>query len=256
MVSQLKVYSVIATSPENEQRLIHAIHDDVTLRKVKHCVLQGWPSHKSNVPPDMKKYWDIKDEMYVHRNVLFFRKRLIIPSSLRQEFLKLTHRSHQGVVSCKKLAQECIYWPGITSDIENLVLNCQICQLYARSNEKEPLTPHKIPDLPWMKIGIDFKSLGNLDFLVIVDYFSKFVIVNKLQSKTADSVLSSLKNVFAIHGLPLEIFSDNGPPFNSTAFADFASKYDIKLTTSSPHYPQSNGMVERAIQTVKGLLTT
>lgn len=253
--TQLFIHAVIATSTENEKRLISAINEDSTLSKVKYYVLQGWPDHKSNVSTEAKKFWNIRSEIYVHKDVLFYKKRLLIPLKLQHEFLELMHKSHQGVVSSKKLAQECIYWPGICNDIENLVLSCQTCQKYARRNQREPLQPHKIPDLPWEKIGIDFMYLDGLNFLIIVDYFSKFVIVNKLHSKTADSVISALKNIFSMHGLPLEIFSDNGPPFNSADFSNLATKYEIKLTTSSPHYPRSNGMVERTVQTVKGLLT-
>ena len=48
--------------------------------------------------------------------------------------------------------------------------------------------------------------------------------------------------------------SDNGPPFNSYEFQQFASNYDMEHVTSSPHYPQSNGKVENAIKTAKSLL--
>ncbi|KAK9730649.1 Integrase zinc binding domain [Popillia japonica] len=197
---------------------------------------------------------------------------MIIPSSLRREFLDLVHRSHQGVVACNKLANEIMYWPGMSKDLEKLILSCLTCQKYSKGNAREPLISHPIPDLPWQKIGIDFKSFNKEDFLVIVDYFdfksfnkedflvivdyfSKFLIVNKLTSKTAKSVIASLKNVFVTHGIPQEIFSDNGPPFDSTEYKEFARQYDIDLRTSSPGYPRSNGMVERHIQTMKGLFT-
>ena len=49
--------------------------------------------------------------------------------------------------------------------------------------------------------------------------------------------------------------SDNGPQFVSQAMKEFATSYGFSLVTSSPHYPQSNGLAERTIQTVKGLLS-
>lgn len=252
--TNLRVFSILATTEENEARLIRAVEEDAALQRVKYYAINGWPHHKSNVGSDVKQYWSIRHDIFVHKNVLFYKKRLLIPESLRAEFLELIHQTHQGVVSCKKRAQESIYYPGIMSDIEKTVLSCATCQMYGRTNQKEPLTPHKPPELPWEKIGIDFMMLGQFDFLVIVDYYSKFAVVNKLSSKTAASVISSLKNVFAMYGIPLEIFSDNGPPFNSREIHDFAKRYHITLKTSSPHYPRSNGMVERTIQTVKGLL--
>lgn len=253
--NQLKVYSVLATTPENERRLVEAIANDNVLRDVKQYVLDGWPNHKKDVATDVRKFWEIKDEIYLHSDVLFFRKRLIIPFSLRKEILNLLHKSHQGVHSTIKLARDCVYWPGITSDVTKMVLNCYVCQSYSRGNSKEPLQPHEVPNLPWEKIGIDFMALGSIDFLIVIDYFSKFLIVNKMSSKTASSVCSTLRNIFTTHGIPMEIVSDNGPPFTSEEVINFAKKYDIQLTTSSPYYPRSNGMVERAVQTVKGLMT-
>ena len=253
--SDLKIYSIIAVRPETEKKIIDAINNDPVLQKIKHYVMNGWPEHKSNVSPELKKYWSIKNDIYLHMNVLFYGKRLVLPEILRGEFLELIHRYHQGVVSCKKLAEKCIYYPGWSSDVEKMVLSCPTCQLYSRSNQRQPLTPHEVPELPWQKIGIDFKAMGAQDFLVVVDYYSKFAIVNKLQNKTGSHVISVLKNIFVNHGIPQEIFSDNGPPFNSGEFYNFAKTYEIKLTTSSPYYPRSNGMVERTIQTVKGLLT-
>lgn len=253
--NNLKVFSILATSKENEARLKQAIDEDETLQTIKFYVLNDWPKHKSAVRSDIKKFWHVKDDIYLHKDILFYKKRIIVPESLKAELLNIIHQSHQGVVSCKKQAQETIYYPGLSTDVENMVLNCPTCQKYSKSNPREPLMPHEIPQFPWQKIGIDFKSLGPMNFLVIVDYYSKFCIVNKLSTKTADSVISTLKNIFAINGIPLEIFSDNGPPFDSNDFHNFAKLYDIQLTTSSPYYPRSNGMVERMIQTVKALLT-
>lgn len=252
--NNLRVFSIISTSKENEKRLIQAIAEDETLQKVKYYTLHGWPQHKSSVSPtSVKKYWHIRDEIFVHKDILFFQKRIIIPEALKEEFLNIIHQSHQGVVSCKKRAQEAIYYPGITADIEKLVLGCSVCQMYSKSNQREPLSSHELPELPWQKIGIDFMHVETSDFIVMVDYFSKFAVVNKLNSKTASSVITSLKNIFSLYGLPIEIFSDNGPPFNSKEFYDFSRRYNISLTTSSPLYPKSNGMVERTIQTIKGL---
>lgn len=251
--NDLKVYSVISTSKENQLRLQKEIDYDLVLQKIKYYVLNGWPTHKSSVPENVKPFWPVRHSIYLHENVLFYQKRLIIPESLKPEFLNIIHQSHQGVVSCKKKAQEAIYYPGLMRDIETLVLGCIICQKYSKTNVREPLCSHEVPELPWQKVAIDFMTVASQDFLVLVDYFSKFVVVNKLTNKTAQSVVTTLKNIFAINGLPMEIFSDNGPPFDSREYITFARSYDIKLTTSSPRYPRSNGMVERSIQTIKNL---
>ena len=73
-----------------------------------------------------------------------------------------------------------------------------------------------------------------------------------MPDKTAQSVIMQCKSVFARHGIPLEIISDN-MPFRSKEFAKFLSAWVIKSTTSSPEYSQSNGQAGRTIQTVKTL---
>ena len=68
------------------------------------------------------------------------------------------------------------------------------------------------------------------------------------------SLKDHLIELFANEGFQKEIISDNGSPFNSQEFADYLSSHGVRHTTSSPHYPQSNGFIECQIQTVKNLL--
>jgi hypothetical protein len=193
--------------------------------------------------------------LYVDEDdLLFYGTRLLIPKTLRFEILNVLHNAHQGAAVCKLKAQDTVFWPGISTDIENFVSNCVTCRMTSRANSKMPLYPHEVPDGPWMKLGVDFFSYQHHDYILVVDYFSKFISVQALASKTASSVVGILKNLFCVQGLPQVIFSDNGPPFNSLLFKQFAQKYNITLETSSPYHSQSNGMVERSIQTIKNML--
>ena len=63
-----------------------------------------------------------------------------------------------------------------------------------------------------------------------------------------------MKSVFSRHGIPETVVTDNGPQYSSQEFAAFANQYGFTHTTSSPHFPQSNGHAERAVKTVKKLL--
>eukprot|EP00795_Rhopilema_esculentum_P001597 gene1597-16054_t len=74
------------------------------------------------------------------------------------------------------------------------------------------------------------------------------------RGKGAANVINKLKDVFARHGIPEEIRSDNGPPFDSGEFACFAKEWGIQLSSSSPYYLQSNGEAERSVQTIKNIL--
>ena len=74
------------------------------------------------------------------------------------------------------------------------------------------------------------------------------------KSKKANAVIYALTEIFARYGIPEKVRSDNGPPFDCAEFTHFAKQWDIELVPTSPKYPQSNGDVERAVQTIKNIL--
>jgi len=96
--------------------------------------------------------------------------------------------------------------------------------------------------------------LDGATYLLVVDYYSRFPEVVQLRSTTSQSVINALKAIFARYGIPEILLSDNGPQYSSTEFSEFAANYGFVHVTSSPHYPQSNGLAERAVKTVKKLL--
>ena len=87
-----------------------------------------------------------------------------------------------------------------------------------------------------------------------MDYFSRYVEIAKLCGTTSPNVTVHLKSMFARHGIPELVVSDNGPQFSAHTFAKFAEEYGFTHVTTSPKYPKANGQVERAVETVKGLL--
>ena len=182
-------------------------------------------------------------------------QRLVLPTNCRADALQRLHIGHRGVVTCKTLARQSVYWPNINQDIEALVTNCQSCQENQSSNQHEPLLDRTIPDRPWQRLGIDFFELNQVKYLLVIDYFSKFIELQPMHTTTARAVINALKIIYSRWGIPVEVVSDNGPPFNSDEYKAFNTEWDIKINTSSPHYPRSNGQVERCIQTLmKGLI--
>ena len=106
----------------------------------------------------------------------------------------------------------------------------------------------------WQKIGTDLFILNGTTYVIATDYFSRYPEVIKITTTTSSSVISALKSIFSRYSIPEEVISDNGPQYASQEFSDFAKEYNFRHTTSSPHFPQSNGHAERAVQTVKKLL--
>ena len=165
--------------------------------------------------------------------------------------LKLIHKSHLGMVKCKQRAREVMYWPNMNSDIEKTVRDCNHCAEYQNQQPAEPLKPTMTPDLPFSKVGCDLFDFESKQYLVIVDYYSKYIDAIQLHSTTTTAVINALKTVMATHGIVKTLRSENGPQFSSSEFKQFCKSYGIEHQTSSPHFQSSNGEAERAIQTVK-----
>ena len=112
----------------------------------------------------------------------------------------------------------------------------------------------KLPDYPWQKVASDLFEFKGKTYLLVVDYYSRYIEVSTLLSTTSQSTISSLKAIFSRHGIPEVLVTDNGPQYVSNEFLNFATSYDFLHVTSSPQYPQANGEAESAAQTVKRLL--
>ena len=91
-------------------------------------------------------------------------------------------------------------------------------------------------------------------YLLIVDYYSRYIEIARLNRQTAAEVINHTKSIFARHGIPEIVISDNGPQFGSEAYRQFAQDFQFEHITSSPYFPQSNGEAERAVGTIKNLL--
>lgn len=113
---------------------------------------------------------------------------------------------------------------------------------------------HPVPHRPYYKVGTDLFDCDGKSYIVVTDYFSNYPEVGALQSTSSKAVISYLKTVFARHGVPCELFSDNGPQFSSCEFAAFAKEWGFQHSTSSPTYPKSNGLAESSVKTVKTMM--
>ncbi|XP_028404073.1 uncharacterized protein K02A2.6-like [Dendronephthya gigantea] len=142
----------------------------------------------------------------------------------------------------------------MTKELTDYILRCPTCNAYPQDQQKEPLICHAIPERPWEKVGCDLFEYDESDFLLTVDYFSNFFELYQLRSKTSDKVIGELKSHFSRYGVPDQLITDNGPPYNSGVFCEFAREFEFEHITSSPGYPKSNGKSENAVRTAKRLM--
>ena len=97
-----------------------ATRKDLTLQKLKTTVISGWPERKSQVDPELREYWNIKEEISVCDDLLKNDK-LIAPSSLREDMLSQIHSSHLGIEKCKRRARDVLFWPRMNQQIADMV---------------------------------------------------------------------------------------------------------------------------------------
>lgn len=91
------------------------------------------------------------------------------------------------------------------------------------------------------------------DFLIATDYYSQYWEMAQLPDTKAATVIRFTKSILARHGIPDEIKSDNGPQY-SQEYKKCSQEWNFKHTTVSPRHAQSNGLVEKSMQTVKRIL--
>ena len=142
---------------------------------------------------------------------------------------------------------------GLSQQLDEVVKKCPTC-IKECINPAEPVIPSDLPDHPWQKVAADLFELKGHPYLLVIDYFSRYIEVVKLSHTTSPDVTGHLQSMFARHGIPEQLISGNGPQFSSTLFSKFAKHYGFTHMLTSPQYPQANGEVERMVQTVKNLL--
>ena len=217
---EFAVHALVSDLPVSESKLTQlqaATQSDEQLQKLHQYISMGWPTNINSVPVSLCGFWNVRHDLHSAENLILLNDCIVIPLAMRRYLPGCIHQGHMGIEKSKAPARVCIYWPNMYSDIENEVKQCSVCNKYANTNQKEPLMPHPVPAHPWEKLGIDYFTLNGKDFLLIVDYYSKYPEVLQMTSKTAQATITKLKLMFARHGIPRIVIADN-MPFNSKEF--------------------------------------
>ena len=256
---RLQINLITQDIPCNSDRLqklrVSTAKDD-TLVLLKEVVQQGWPHRIQNLPPELKPYWTFREQITIEDGLLLKGRRIIIPDSDRKDILSQIHRGHLGLQKCLQRARASVYWPNLYEELKQLVTNCHICLKFSSANRQDNIGPslgQEVPTTPWTKLASDIFTWQNNNYLILVDYMSRFPIVRKLTSMTADCVLSHLTSIFNEYGPPNSLVTDNGPCYSSSTFKTAMIQHGVHHITISPHYHQSNGLAEGYVRIVKSL---
>ena len=216
-------------------------HDHV-LQQLINVIQLRWPEQKHNLDPEVTKYWNFHDEMSAYDGLVLKGYRFCIPTNLHNDILKLPHTPHMGISKALLCTRTSVYWSGVTKDIDRIVNECIQCQETQNVNKKEQMIPIDAP-FPWHTLCIDNFKIDGMIFLLIVDKFSKFLIVRECSLDTS-STMDMLLDVFIQQGLPVKLISDRGSNFTSLEFTNFYSSLNINLTHTSTHHHSGHGQEE------------
>eukprot|EP00795_Rhopilema_esculentum_P014355 gene14355-5400_t len=223
------------------QALIRLIHDN------------SWNNIRSMQSPDVDKgelnlFAKIRSELTVNddASLILRGSRIALPKSLRHRAIEIAHEGHQEIVKTKQPLREKIWFPNIDKSVKDVLANCLPCQAIGPENRPAPFHMNELPPKPWHTVHIDFCGpfpTGEY-ILVVIDAYSRFPEVDIVHSTSASATIAKLDRIFATHGLPHVVKSDNGPPFNSADIKDYMKENGIHFQPITPLWPQANSEAE------------
>ncbi|XP_026521137.1 uncharacterized protein K02A2.6-like [Notechis scutatus] len=201
---------------------------DALMARILNWVGQGWPENEK--AETFKPFKNQQTELSIEKGCILWGDRVVVPKKLQEDILNMLHEGHPGMVKMKSLARSYVWWPGIDKDIETWVKTCNKCQSSRPTPPLALILDWETPRGPWSRIHIHFAGpTKGYTYLITVDAYSNWLEVSIMSSTTTEAVTKQLKKLFATHGLPDVVVSDNGPQFTALAFEQFL-KINTMLT--------------------------
>ena len=230
-----------------------ATDSDNSMVKLVQLIENGFPEAKDGLPVELRPYYQYKNNLTSFDGVALYNDRIIIPPSLRDNVLQALHAAHQGVSQMCSRADYSFFWPGMTSSINDLRMHCSACNRIAPSQPHAPPTPPIQPQYPFQCVCADFFTYIGYHYLVVVDRYSNWPIVERAR-EGSQGLISSLRRTFTTFGISDELSSDGGPEFTSTATQKFLKNWGVHHRLSSVAFPHSNSRAEIGVKTVKRMI--
>ena len=227
---EVYLISYLKELPVTAQDIATATRKDPVLGCVCDFTLHGWPQALDDQA--LQPYFSRKQELSVDQGCVLWGLRVVVPEKHRVRLLDDLHQEHHGICCMKSLARGYLWWPGLDGAIAERVQLCHVCAALGKSPPRAPLYP--------------------LNFLIVVDAYSKWLEVIPMSSMTSLKTIEVLRMLFALFGIP-EVVSDNGLQLVSEEFTQFLKQNGVRFTQVPPYHPASNGAAERSVQSVKAV---
>ena len=244
---------IIATTPNSislQEILAESVKDKIFCELVARVNDNKW-----HLSPDLKPFENIKDELSVKNGIILRDNKMLIPRALRTRCMNLAHSTHLGIEKCKKFLRSKVWWPGLDSDITEMIKSCGTCLAINPEGQErlEPLKIKQIPQRPFSTVHIDlFGPLeSGITILGIIDELSRWPDLYMLEKTQTKDVIEALDKTFCRFGNPETLVSDNGPQFVSWEFKNYLDNEGIHHHLVTPYYPEANSSIERFFRNLK-----
>lgn len=190
----------------------------------------------------------------------------LVPKGVRWQVLKMNHDDvgHCGYDKTLQRIRKNYWFPKIRKFVKKYVTSCLECAHHKAPGGKREGGLHPIdkPSVPFHTLHADHlgpfikSKKGNCYVLVLVDGFTKYVIVKPVRDTKSATTIKVLKDHVSCFGVPTRLITDKGTSFTSGAFKEFTTSYGIKHIINAVATPRANGQVERFNRTILEALST
>jgi hypothetical protein len=233
--------------------IIRETDADADLKEVKRMI-RGEAYEKRS---SLKAYERFKFELSCTSDGIIMRgNQVFIPKVLQKDVLKFAHTGHQGIDKTKRLLRAFVWFDGIDAAVEAMVKNCRKCQCKVKSTHLIPLRMTEMPDGPWENLSVDYYGppKNGKYLFVVVDEHSRYPMVKQVGSISFKALKPILDDILAMFGVPKEIKSDNGPPFNGSDFKSYSNASRFSHRRITPLWPKANGTCERFMKNLRKVM--
>lgn len=199
----------------------------------------------------VRAYKAIADELATQDMMVIRGSKLVLPVVLRRKAVNAAHSVHLGMQRTKSILRDSYWWPGMNKLVEQCIGSCIKCK-WSKPHNRNFRTTWAQPEGPWQRVHVDFAGpIQDKYLLVIVDAFSNYPEVHVTRDMTSKTVIERLRRTFSQMGVPQYVVSDNGPSFCSHETQTWLNRIGCTPITSPAYHPQSNGLAERFVRTLK-----
>lgn len=189
----------------------------------------------------------------------------IVPRSLIWSLINHIHAEikHLGYDKTLEKLYDLYWFPNMSKYVKKFTDSCVVCKSSKGSSGARQVQLHSIPKstIPWHTVHVDIsgklsgKSERKEYCSVLIDSFTKFVLLNYAPSLNSSTAVSSLKKAINLFGTPKRVIADRGRSYDCSEFKEFCEKHNIDLHLIATGSPRANGQVERVMRTLKNILS-